>query len=71
MDAFLGEARGREEFFNRLLRLMRSGNDPADRVWVMAEVGSSRCSAFQYTNVLYIEDCWSNMYPFICEKGRS
>ena len=69
IGAFLGEARGREGFFNYLLRLMRNLNDGKDRVWVMSEVGSSRCSVLENTYVTYEEDCWNLLYPFICEKG--
>ncbi|XP_076442507.1 protein bark beetle-like [Babylonia areolata] len=68
IGAFLGEARGREGFYNYLLRLMRNTNNPEERVWVMSEVGSSRCSALEYSYIVYEEDCWNLLYPFICEK---
>lgn len=70
MGAFLAEARGREGFFNYLLRLMRNANQGKDRVWVMSEVGTSRCSALEHNYILYEEDCWNLLYPFICEKGE-
>lgn len=68
LGAFLAEGKGREGFYNYLLRLMRNRNDPSERVWVMSEVGSGRCSAFENTYIVYEEDCWNLLYPFICEK---
>nr|KAG5700697.1 hypothetical protein BaRGS_029062 [Batillaria attramentaria] len=68
LGAFLAEGKGREGFYNYLLRLMRNQNDPRSRVWVMSEVGSGRCSAIENTYIIYEEDCRNILYPFICEK---
>lgn len=67
LGAYLADSRGLEEYFNYLLRLMRNNNDGKDRVWVMSEVGSGRCSALEYSYIIYEEDCWTLLYPFICE----
>ncbi|GFR58263.1 neurotrypsin [Elysia marginata] len=65
--AFLAEARGREGFFNYLVRLMVIERDWAQKVWVMADLGTGRCSAFELNYIVYEEDCTRKFYPFICE----
>ncbi|GFO27981.1 class a scavenger receptor srcr domain with c-type lectin domain [Plakobranchus ocellatus] len=65
--AFLAEARGREGFFNYLVRLMVIEQDWAQKVWVMADLGLGRCSAFEQNYIVYEEDCTRKFYPFICE----
>ncbi|CAG5132059.1 unnamed protein product, partial [Candidula unifasciata] len=65
--AFLAESRDREDFFNYLIRLMVIQPDWTQRVWVMADVGLGRCSAFELSYVVYEEECTRRYYPFICE----
>ena len=66
----MAEARGREGFFNYLVRLMVIERDWAQKVWVMADLGIGRCSAFEQNYIVYEEDCTRKFYPFICETGR-
>lgn len=68
--AFLAEARDHEDFFNYLVRLMVIQPDWTQRVWVMSDVGSGRCSAFEQSYIVFEEECTRRYYPFICETGR-
>lgn len=52
------------------MRLMVIEPKWTQRVWVMSEVGSGRCAAFEQSYIVYEQDCSRRYHPFICETGE-